>query len=74
MGRPLSLGFRGDFEAFGDGELLAVALGDGCSPGDAFSGSPASSAPQAVSAATSNAATATQPSAGTQHEASPSRP
>ena len=59
MGLPLSLGFRGDFEAFGDGELLAVALGDGCSPGEAFAGSPASSAPQEVSAATSTEATTT---------------
>ena len=59
MGRPLSLGFRGDFEAFADGELLAVMLGEGCSPGAAFSGSPASSAPQAVSPATSTAATTT---------------
>jgi hypothetical protein len=59
MGLPLSLGFCGDFEAFGDDELVAVALGEGCSPGEALVGSSASSAPHAVSAATSNAATRT---------------
>jgi hypothetical protein len=57
MGLPLSLGFRGVFDTVGEGELLSVALGEGCSPGTAFFGSPASSAPQAASAATSNVAT-----------------
>jgi hypothetical protein len=61
MGRPLSAGFLGVFDAFGAGGVLAVAveLGDGCSPGVAFSGFPASSAPHAVTAAASNPATRT---------------